>query len=1063
MWGLPFEEFPKFLPPGKDSKINQGSNHFSLKAYFVIFILLIYLTMQIETKPKEPFVFKNQMLGTEGSDKNESIAPRNDSHGQNKSTKNADETVGSPLKEKAGEGIKEEKREGEKTGMEENNQMETFKAKKTNEIPQREASGSGEMVLENPLVELGDEKRLGEMEGVIEETRDPMDSFSTNCDENKRSKRVWSSKGLQEFWEDYEKKAKRVGLREEALVVAEQNMEFLYELAKTIEKLGGFEEVYICNYWGKAQEFLAEPPAQLTSLTKNKENNPIQGITNRFLFHYFFYDVQGHNVLKMSPDDLSYPVIHNDWPDDPEERTQWCRGVLSEQCCLLKGFEQKLHLKSELFQFDAILKAHGKDMIDVVEQNPKANSMEVKKKEQQNIKTQMSISEYIKYVDKMKGIDHSNISATKIKFGVNVDAAQWDEIVEELERAIPPEFLMKSEVSSLSYFRQDIEGISLPQFYLKVAGSWTGGHEENLRLRAININHGPGDCEWYCMANTEVPTFRKHCIDNFDCDIHKWEGLWFTDIFNCMVSKAKVMKFVQKPGDIVTIGPGCLHWVRSRAATVNSAWNTASNDWYQFRQIFERARINKEVGYPILIPYKTLTMDSVNLVGSQFPEGDLEKMVVKLREFVNDSKVLQAKLEQKGFKVKRDWNSINNVLMCSLCREDTMCFWGVCESCFQAKSPCLFCADCAMTHEENCKKKKPALSVYQKYLIEDIEKLIERRLNKDLGIMKELTAPWHYVGKAFKNVECASDPMEPEPEPEGMEESEEESEEEEEKNEEGKEEESKGRSDDKPQAKEIRKSEFKMRKEKRREASKKQESTLKKPMKKKIKEVNTPGHRHFHPLKSLVPSKVVEYAINLSEGTKKLLALPIKMFEEIYEELKANKDEEGIRIIPSSSENKENIPNITVEDLNEFLFFYSFKMRFVRRFIPEILEELDGCDWTDKERLKRQVDQQLNELLEKFSHSGKPLTFDKNSPDYSEERELRVVALVFVLMVLSNEDKPGRVIPHYSSTDSFFLISTIIFMSDFLLICEEWWIYSELSFHSSLDGFEECCRFSIPR
>ena len=33
----------------------------------------------------------------------------------------------------------------------------------------------------------------------------------------------------------------------------------------------------------------------------------------------------------------------------------------------------------------------------------------------------------------------------------------------------------------------------------KVPGVWTGGHEENCRFHSININIGPGVCEWYAV------------------------------------------------------------------------------------------------------------------------------------------------------------------------------------------------------------------------------------------------------------------------------------------------------------------------------------------------------------------------------------------------------------------------------------------------------------------------------------------------------------------------------------------------------------------------------------
>lgn len=43
----------------------------------------------------------------------------------------------------------------------------------------------------------------------------------------------------------------------------------------------------------------------------------------------------------------------------------------------------------------------------------------------------------------------------------------------------------------LSLMDKHVEGCSLPQFYLKVKGVWTGGHQENINMCSININHGP--------------------------------------------------------------------------------------------------------------------------------------------------------------------------------------------------------------------------------------------------------------------------------------------------------------------------------------------------------------------------------------------------------------------------------------------------------------------------------------------------------------------------------------------------------------------------------------------
>lgn len=40
--------------------------------------------------------------------------------------------------------------------------------------------------------------------------------------------------------------------------------------------------------------------------------------------------------------------------------------------------------------------------------------------------------------------------------------------------------------------------------YIKVKGAYTGGHEENLRFWAVNLNHGPDSSTWYCVPKDQM-------------------------------------------------------------------------------------------------------------------------------------------------------------------------------------------------------------------------------------------------------------------------------------------------------------------------------------------------------------------------------------------------------------------------------------------------------------------------------------------------------------------------------------------------------------------------------
>jgi histone demethylase len=104
-----------------------------------------------------------------------------------------------------------------------------------------------------------------------------------------------------------------------------------------------------------------------------------------------------------------------------------------------------------------------------------------------------------------------------------------------------------------SHLRQDILGVSSPQLYLKVGGVWTGGHEENLRAQAVNINFGPAPSKWYCVKAEHVPRLRRLVKAKYgeDKDIHAMEGLWFEDIDFFLENNVPISMFYQEAGDCV--------------------------------------------------------------------------------------------------------------------------------------------------------------------------------------------------------------------------------------------------------------------------------------------------------------------------------------------------------------------------------------------------------------------------------------------------------------------------------------------------------------------------------
>lgn len=53
--------------------------------------------------------------------------------------------------------------------------------------------------------------------------------------------------------------------------------------------------------------------------------------------------------------------------------------------------------------------------------------------------------------------------------------------------------------------------IFLRVFLLKVPGSRTPGHQENNNFCSININIGPGDCEWFAVPDAYWGVINNLC------------------------------------------------------------------------------------------------------------------------------------------------------------------------------------------------------------------------------------------------------------------------------------------------------------------------------------------------------------------------------------------------------------------------------------------------------------------------------------------------------------------------------------------------------------------------
>ncbi|KAK2703970.1 hypothetical protein QYM36_017691 [Artemia franciscana] len=100
-----------------------------------------------------------------------------------------------------------------------------------------------------------------------------------------------------------------------------------------------------------------------------------------------------------------------------------------------------------------------------------------------------------------------------IKFGTNVDLSderKWRAQLQELQK-LPAFARVVSAGNMLSHVGHPILGMNTVQLYMKVPGSRTPGHQENNNFCSVNINIGPGDCEWFGVPDAYWGSLRSLC------------------------------------------------------------------------------------------------------------------------------------------------------------------------------------------------------------------------------------------------------------------------------------------------------------------------------------------------------------------------------------------------------------------------------------------------------------------------------------------------------------------------------------------------------------------------
>uniref|UniRef100_A0A3P9MH77 [histone H3]-trimethyl-L-lysine(27) demethylase n=1 Tax=Oryzias latipes TaxID=8090 RepID=A0A3P9MH77_ORYLA len=188
-----------------------------------------------------------------------------------------------------------------------------------------------------------------------------------------------------------------------------------------------------------------------------------------------------------------------------------------------------------------------------------------------------------------------------IKFGTNIDVSderKWKQQLQELSK-LPAFARVVSAGNLLSHVGHTILGMNTVQLYMKVPGSRIPGHQEHNNFCAVNINIGPGDCEWFAVPEPYWGVMSNFCEKN---NINFLMGSWWPNLEDLYEADVPVYRFIQRPGDLVWLNTGTIHWVQAIGWCNNIAWNVGPLIAHQYKLAVERYEWNKLQSVKSMVP-----------------------------------------------------------------------------------------------------------------------------------------------------------------------------------------------------------------------------------------------------------------------------------------------------------------------------------------------------------------------------------------------------------------------------------------------------------------------------
>uniref|UniRef100_A0A671QB15 [histone H3]-trimethyl-L-lysine(27) demethylase n=1 Tax=Sinocyclocheilus anshuiensis TaxID=1608454 RepID=A0A671QB15_9TELE len=435
--------------------------------------------------------------------------------------------------------------------------------------------------------------------------------------------------------------------------------------------------------------------------------------------------------------DAFFPPLH-----------QFCTNH-SNPVTVIRGLAGALKLDLGLFSTKTLVEANPEHLVEVrtqlcqpADENWDASGLK-KQWRCESIRSYTTISTYAQYQASsfqeslreehekkgQKELSDSEVTSSEmrkgpfrqVKFGTNIDVSdekKWKLQMQELGK-LPAFARVVSAGNLLSHVGHSILGMNTVQLFMKVPGSRTPGHQEHNNFCAVNINIGPGDCEWFAVPEPYWGVMSEFCEKN---NINFLKGSWWPNLEDLYEANVPVYRFIQRPGDLVWLNTGTVHWGQAIGWCNNISWSVGPLTAYQYKLAVERYEWNKLQSVKSMVPMVHLSWNLArNIKVSDHKLFEMIKFCL-LRTLKQCQTIKEALVSAGKETVWHRRSRDEPAHYCSICEVEVFNLLFVTSHSYSRKSCVVQCQDCA----RKASSELDGFVVLQQFRMEDLMQVYDQ-------------------------------------------------------------------------------------------------------------------------------------------------------------------------------------------------------------------------------------------------------------------------------------------------------------------------------------------------